>query len=94
MDLERVAELIEQGEDTTANLALLGDKNLLFNKERTACIMFQSSGSSWVAMGDPIGPAELGEALLPYALYRLCALEPALVSSSAGMRNSFRKAPG
>jgi phosphatidylglycerol lysyltransferase len=62
-DLQCVAELIEKGEDTTANLALLGDKNLLFNKERTACIMFQSSGSSWVAMGDPIGPPELGEAL-------------------------------
>jgi phosphatidylglycerol lysyltransferase len=62
-DLECVAELIEKGEDTTANLALLGDKNLLFNKERTACIMFQTSGSSWVAMGDPIGPTELGEAL-------------------------------
>jgi phosphatidylglycerol lysyltransferase len=62
-DLERVAELIESGEDTTANLALLGDKNLLFNKDRTACIMFQTSGNSWVAMGDPIGPAELGEEL-------------------------------
>ncbi len=62
-DLERVAELIKQGNDTTANLALLGDKNLKFNKERTACIMFQASGSSWVAMGDPIGPPELGEAL-------------------------------
>jgi phosphatidylglycerol lysyltransferase len=62
-DLERVAELIERGEDTTANLALLGDKNLLFNKDRTACIMFQTSGNSWVAMGDPIGPTELGEEL-------------------------------
>jgi phosphatidylglycerol lysyltransferase len=62
-DLECVAELIEKGEATTANLALLGDKNLLFNKERTACIMFQSSGNSWVAMGDPIGPPELGEEL-------------------------------
>jgi phosphatidylglycerol lysyltransferase len=62
-DLERVAELIENGEDTTANLALLGDKNLLFNKDRTACIMFQTSGNSWVAMGDPIGPPELGEEL-------------------------------
>ena len=62
-DLERVGELIKQGNDTTANLALLGDKNLKFNKERTACIMFQASGSSWVAMGDPIGPPELGEAL-------------------------------
>jgi phosphatidylglycerol lysyltransferase len=62
-DLERVAELIEKGEDTTANLALLGDKNLLFNQEHTACIMFKASGSSWVAMGDPIGPPELGESL-------------------------------
>ena len=62
-DLECVAQLIEKGEDTTANLALLGDKNLLFNKDRTACIMFQTSGNSWVAMGDPIGPPELGEEL-------------------------------
>jgi phosphatidylglycerol lysyltransferase len=62
-DLQRVAELIEKSEDTTANLALLGDKNLLFNEDRTACIMFQTSGSSWVAMGDPIGPPELGEDL-------------------------------
>jgi phosphatidylglycerol lysyltransferase len=62
-DLERVAALIDSGEDATANLALLGDKNLLFNADRTACIMFQASGNSWVAMGDPIGPAELGEAL-------------------------------
>ncbi len=62
-DLERVAVLIEKGDTTTDNLALLGDKNLLFNKDRTACIMFQSSGSSWVAMGDPIGPAQLGEEL-------------------------------
>jgi phosphatidylglycerol lysyltransferase len=62
-DLECVAELIARGEDTTGNLALLGDKNLLFNQDRTACIMFQSSGNSWVAMGDPIGPTELGESL-------------------------------
>jgi phosphatidylglycerol lysyltransferase len=62
-DLELVGQLIEKGEDTTANLALLGDKNLLFNKEHSACIMFQSSGSSWIAMGDPIGPPELGESL-------------------------------
>jgi phosphatidylglycerol lysyltransferase len=62
-DFERVAELISAGNDTTANLALLGDKNFLFNQDRTACIMFQSSGNSWVAMGDPIGAPELGEAV-------------------------------
>jgi phosphatidylglycerol lysyltransferase len=55
-DMARAAALIAESEDTTANLALLGDKTLLFNKERTAFIMYQPSGHSWVAMGDPVGP--------------------------------------
>ncbi|MEP6885372.1 MAG: bifunctional lysylphosphatidylglycerol flippase/synthetase MprF [Gammaproteobacteria bacterium] len=62
-DLVRAAELAAQADDTTANLALLGDKNLLFNAERTAFIMYQASGHSWVAMGDPVGPPELCEPL-------------------------------
>ena len=62
-DLERAAALIVGAEDSTANLALLGDKNLLFNAERTAFIMYQVSGNSWVAMGDPVGPPELCEPL-------------------------------
>jgi phosphatidylglycerol lysyltransferase len=55
--------LIENVDDTTANLALLGDKNLLFNSDRTAFIMYQVSGHSWVAMGDPVGPPEVSEPL-------------------------------
>jgi phosphatidylglycerol lysyltransferase len=62
-DMERVAELITQGDDTVANLALLGDKNFMFNSERTAFIMYQVSGNSWVAMGDPVGPPEAIESL-------------------------------
>jgi phosphatidylglycerol lysyltransferase len=62
-DLERVAALIVDVDDTTANLALLGDKNLLFNAERTAFIMYQETGHSWVAMGDPVGPPDACEAL-------------------------------
>jgi phosphatidylglycerol lysyltransferase len=62
-DLERVTELVARADDTTANLALLGDKNLLFNAERTAFIMYQVSGHSWVAMGDPVGPPEICEPL-------------------------------
>jgi phosphatidylglycerol lysyltransferase len=62
-DLERVAALIADVDDTTANLALLGDKNLLFNSDRTAFIMYQVSGHSWVAMGDPVGPPEVSEPL-------------------------------
>jgi phosphatidylglycerol lysyltransferase len=63
-DLERAAALIENAHDVSANLALLGDKNLLFNPERTAFIMYQASGSSWVSMGDPVGPSSLYEPLV------------------------------
>jgi phosphatidylglycerol lysyltransferase len=63
-DLERAAVIIENAHDASANLALLGDKNLLFNPERTAFIMYQASGSSWVSMGDPVGPSSLYEPLV------------------------------
>jgi len=62
-DMEHVVALVAAAEDTAANLALLGDKNFLFNQERTAFIMYQASGNSWVAMGDPIGPPAQCEAL-------------------------------
>ncbi|HTV94813.1 MAG TPA: bifunctional lysylphosphatidylglycerol flippase/synthetase MprF [Steroidobacteraceae bacterium] len=63
-DLERAAVLIQNAHDATANLALLGDKSLLFNADRTAFIMYQASGSSWVSMGDPVGPPALYEPLV------------------------------
>ena len=62
-DLARAAELVAEADDTTANLALLGDKNLLFDAERTAFIMYQPSGHSWVAMGDPVGSPQACEPL-------------------------------
>ena len=62
-DMERVATLVADAEDTAANLALLGDKNFLFNQDRTAFIMYQGSGNSWVAMGDPVGSPEQCETL-------------------------------
>jgi len=63
-DLERAEVLIRTAHDAAANLALLGDKNLLFNEDRTAFIMYQASGSSWVSMGDPVGPSSLLEPLV------------------------------
>jgi phosphatidylglycerol lysyltransferase len=62
-DFATATEVVRHNDDTTANLALLGDKNLLFNAERTAFIMYQVSGRSWVAMGDPVGPVAACEAL-------------------------------
>jgi len=62
-DLEQAEVLIANSHDSNANLALLGDKHLLFNDDRTAFIMYQATGSSWVSMGDPVGPSILWESL-------------------------------
>ncbi len=62
-DFEQVEVLIANGHESNANLALLGDKQLMFNEDRTAFIMYQASGGSWVSMGDPVGPAVLCEPL-------------------------------
>ncbi len=62
-DLAQAETVIGTAEDTTANLALLADKNLMFNAERSAFIMYQVSGNSWIAMGDPVGPESEREPL-------------------------------
>jgi phosphatidylglycerol lysyltransferase len=54
-DLARV-ETILAGEPTTmGNLALLGDKRLLFAESGRAFLMYGVEGRSWVALGDPVG---------------------------------------
>jgi len=54
-DLERVRKLVLSSPETSANLALLGDKSFLFSQEGNAFIMYGVEGRSWVSMGDPIG---------------------------------------
>lgn len=54
-ELQRAEGLIARAERTVANLALLGDKSLLFDPGGSAFIMYGVSGRSWVAMGDPVG---------------------------------------
>lgn len=55
---ESVAAIVRQSPSSSANLALLGDKQFLFNENRQAFIMFGVVGKTWVAMGDPVGPLE------------------------------------
>lgn len=57
-ELDRAAAIARDSGDATANLALLGDKYLLFNPAANAFIMYGIAGKSWVAMGDPIGGRE------------------------------------
>ena len=57
VDLERVVPIIHSSTDTSANLALLGDKSLLFSASGRSFLMYGVARRSWVAMGDPVGPA-------------------------------------
>ena len=59
-DVARARAAIAASPDTpvTANLALLGDKHFLFSATGRSFIMFGVRGGSWIAMGEPVGPAE------------------------------------
>ena len=54
--LDLALPAIAASPETSANLALLGDKNLLFSDDGKGFVMFRPVGRSWIAMGDPVGP--------------------------------------
>ncbi len=56
--VEKAAAVVALSPNTSSNLALLGDKTLLFNESENGFIMYGVEGRSWVAMGDPVGPLE------------------------------------
>jgi phosphatidylglycerol lysyltransferase len=59
-DVARAREVIAAAPDApvVANLALLGDKHFLFSDTGRSFIMFGVRGGSWIAMGEPVGPAD------------------------------------
>lgn len=61
-DLQRAVAVIGAAGGTSANLALVGDKALLFSDSGRGFVMYGVSGRSWIAMGDPVAPeSELSE---------------------------------
>jgi phosphatidylglycerol lysyltransferase len=54
--LAQARAVIARARNTSANLALVGDKSLLFSAAGDAFVMYGVAGRSWVAMGDPVGP--------------------------------------
>ena len=62
--LEQVRSIVEQSPAARANLALLGDKRFLFSDSGKAFIMYRVKGKSWIALGDPVGPAAEHEKLV------------------------------
>jgi phosphatidylglycerol lysyltransferase len=63
-DLERALPVISASPESSAHLALLGDKALLFSRSGRAFIMYAVARRCWVAMGDPVGPPEEREELV------------------------------
>lgn len=55
--------VLEATSDASSNLALLGDKQFLWSADHQGFIMYQISGDSWIAMGDPVGPEDYHEEL-------------------------------
>jgi len=70
-DLDAACAIAAASPRTYAHLALLGDKQLLFNDSRTAMLMYGVEGRSWVSMGDPVGP-EPERAELAWRFRELC----------------------
>lgn len=60
-DAERV---IHAQSETLPFLIWLRDKALLFNSERNAFVMYGVHGRTWVALGDPVGPAVAAPGLI------------------------------
>lgn len=54
-ELRQAATIANASAASGAQLALLGDKRLLFNAAGTGFVMYGVAGRSWVAMGDPVG---------------------------------------
>jgi phosphatidylglycerol lysyltransferase len=63
-ELAQARSLLSQAGQALANAVLIGDKRLLFNPAHDAFIMYQVSGRSWIALGDPIGRRESHEELV------------------------------
>jgi phosphatidylglycerol lysyltransferase len=54
-EVEHASLILRAEKNSQANLALLGDKPLLFSPSGRAFLMYGIEGRSWIAMGDPVG---------------------------------------
>jgi phosphatidylglycerol lysyltransferase len=55
VDRAAAAEIALRAPQSNSQLVLVGDKQLMFDDARQAFVMYQVSGRSWIAMGDPVG---------------------------------------
>jgi len=63
-DKENIRRVLETAHDSSANVALLEGQRFIWAPEEQAFIMYQMSGNSWIAYGDPVGPESQAEELV------------------------------
>ena len=63
-EIDRTRSVIAVSHSSLANAALTGDKRLLFANDDRGFLMYQIAGRSWIALGDPVGPAATREELV------------------------------
>jgi phosphatidylglycerol lysyltransferase len=69
-DLQAAGAIIDTQTNASAYLVYLRDKALLFDEARRAFIMYGAEGRTWVALGDPVGPADVHADLIRLFLER------------------------
>ena len=57
-EIEVVRGILRDSRRSDSNLALLGDKAILFGDRSDSFLMYAVQGRSWVALGDPVGPPD------------------------------------
>jgi phosphatidylglycerol lysyltransferase len=72
-EVEKAAVILATEKNSQANLALLGDKPLLFSPSGRAFLMYGVEGRSWIAMGDPMGADDEKQELI-WQFRELCDL--------------------
>lgn len=63
-ELEVAKRILDHSKDTTSNLVLLRDKELMISDSQSSFIMFTREGNNWVALGDPVGPQSESEEII------------------------------
>lgn len=72
-EIERASAILKTEKNSQGNLALLGDKPLLFSPSGRSFLMYGVEGRSWIAKGDPIGAEEEKQELI-WQFRELCDL--------------------
>ena len=78
-ETEDLQAVVNQASQPQAWLALLRDKHILWNDDRTAFLMYGISGKQWVVMGEPVGAPEAALALC-WQLREMASLSNARLS--------------